>query len=192
LATTWPNPIPQYMPIPSTSSRSEQSEFRRSARRFAEVHPEIVNHYARHGGTRRNNVSCDVGRVCYRCLEGQNPPYAPEAYQPPVPGCNVPTRLYHCSNHPEDQYGSGHPSGQLCDVCQDCSHCVSRGCESYRGPPLMSMPGPDGLLHHESCIQAQADPYCSCHNCDERTRGYFGSPKGSYTRERARDWAKEI
>ena len=191
-ATMWPDPISQHAPIPSVSSRSEQPEFRRGARRFAEVHPEIVNHYARYGEACYNNMSSDVERVCYRCLESQNPPYATESYPTPVPECNVPTTLSHCSNHPEDHCGSGPPSGRLCDVCQDCSHRVSRGCESYRDPSLMGMPGPDGLLHHESCIQAQAYPHCSCHNCEERTRGYFGSPRGSYTRERARDLAKKI
>lgn len=191
-ARKWPDPIPQYAPIPSVSNRSEEADFRRGARRFAEFHPQIINHYAKFGDACYNSMSSDVGRVRHRCLESQNPLYAFEVYQPPVPECKEPSTLSHCQKHPEDPYGLGCPSGQLSGVCQDCSHRVSRGCEPYRGPSLMGMPGPHGLLHHESCIQAQAHPHCSCHNCDERTRGYFGSPKGSYTRERARHWAKEI
>ena len=191
-ATTWPDPIPQYAAIPPMSNCSEQSAYRRGARRFAEAHPEIVNHYARYGESCKNNVSSDVGRLCDWCLTGRNLPYTPEAYRAPVAECKIPTTFSYSQKRRQGSSGTGCQPAQPSDLCQDCSHRVSWGCGSYRDPLLMGMPGSDGLLHDESCIQAHGHRYCSCHNCEERTRGRAGSSNGSYTRERASNWPREV
>jgi hypothetical protein len=187
-------------PIPTTQStsglpaigRSEQSEFRRGARKFAEAHPEIVNHYANCDGSCRSSAMRDVVNIPGPRWEGQNTYLPPGGYRGPPYQHHVPTASPHHDNHLDAPRGLEYGPGLFCEKCQNCSpsHNMARGSGVYGDLILMGVPGRDCLIHHESCVQAQ--PYCRCQDCEARRTGRFGSPDGSYVRERAREWVREV
>lgn len=172
-----------------TSSRSEQSNVRRGARKFAEDHPEIVNHYASCNGSCGKIPMRDSERALDRRWDGQNMLFAPGARQTP-PNHQRSTSSPHYNTF-DFLRSSDYEHGQLCTSCQNYSHPRARDYAPYEGgPPLMGVPGRDGLLHHESCIHVQ--PRCRCSDCKARRTGDYGSPRGSYVRERAGDWVREV
>ena len=187
--TARPGSMPQFASGPPMSSRSEQSDFRRGARKFAEAPPEVVNHDAHCDGSCGENAMRDAGRASDRGWEGQNPP---GAYQHSALQHHISTALPHYNTPQEVRRGAEYGFRPFCDTCQTCSPTAARECGSYRVPVLMGMPGRDRLIHHESCIEVQDQPYCRCRDCEDRRFGRVGSPNGSYVRERAREWVREV
>jgi hypothetical protein len=190
--TAPPGSMPQFPRGRPISYPSEQSDFRRGARKFAEAHPEIVNHYAHCGGSCGNNAMRDAGRAFDRGREGQNLPYSPGAYQHSALHRHISTASPQHNTPQEVLRSTEYGFRPFCDTCQTCSPTAARECGSYRVPVLTGMPGRDGLIHHESCIEVQDQPYCRCRDCEDRRFGRVGSPNGSYVRERAREWVREV
>lgn len=185
---------PQFANSPLSSTCSDQTRTRRGARKFAEAHPEIVNHYAKCNGSCEDSAIRHVGKVCDGNWTSNHPPFSPRVYDHPVHK-HVRNTMPQYNDTQETPRASEYGLGAFCDACQDYPHFADRDSPPYRGPVLMDttcMPGRDGLLHHQSCLQAQAAPFCWCHDCDDRRRRLVGGPAESYVRQRPRDWEREV